>query len=325
MTYALWIAGALAVGAASLFVGAAQLNDASLAGTVLSLRMTRALAAALAGAALAVGGVLVQGLFRNPLASPEIVGATAGATFGGHATLLLFEVLLGSSVAAWIAPGMFVPLGCVTGALVAIMTVLWVLRRRDDVIVVLVIGFLLGAMFLALDGVITSLAQERWELARAMLAITLGDVSMASPRQITLALPLVASGIVAACLWARPLDVLLSGEEEAATLGLHVPTVRRWVVIWVALLTAGAVSVGGNVGFVGLVVPHVLRRYLGVGHRALMPMAAIVGAAFLMGCDMLVRVIPSRSELPLGVVTALIGAPVFFTLLMKVDLRGQHD
>lgn len=324
LTYAGLIAVSLAVAAGSLLVGAADVSQAAISGTVLSLRLTRVIAAGLAGAALAVGGVIVQGLFRNPLASPELIGTTSGANFGGHLVLLLFETLLAGRVAELVKPTMFMPLGCVAGALVALMVVLWVLKRRDDVVVVVVIGFLLTSLFASMDGVITSLAQERWELARAMLAFTLGDVSGATPRQILLALPMIAFGIVAAFLWARPLDLLLSGEEEAATLGVHVPTVRRWCVVWTALLTAGAVSLGGNVGFVGLVVPHVLRRFVGVGHRALVPMAAIVGAAFLMGCDLLVRVIPTHSELPLGVITGLVGAPVFFALLMKLKVEGRY-
>lgn len=323
-TYAWMIGVSLAVAGASLFVGAADLADASISGTVISLRLTRVIAAGLAGAALSVGGVIVQGLFRNPLASPEIIGTTSGANFGGHLVLLLFETLLAGRVADFVRPTMFMPLGCVAGAFAALAIVLWVIQRRDDVVVVVVIGFMLTSLFASMDGVITSIAQERWELARAMLAFTLGDVSGATPRQLLLALPMISFGIVAAFLWARPLDLLLSGEEEAATLGVHVASVRRWCVVWTALLTAGAVSLGGNVGFVGLVVPHVLRRFVGVSHRSLMPMAAIVGAAFLMGCDMIVRLVPTRSELPLGVVTGLIGAPIFFGLLMKLRIEGRY-
>ena len=323
-TYVWLIAACLAITAASLFVGSADLDQPAIAGTVLSLRLTRVIAASLAGAALGVGGVVVQGLFRNPLASPEIIGTTSGANFGGHLVLLGFETLAIGKAGQVVEPVMFMPLGAVAGALLALSVVLWVLKRRDDVVVVVVIGFLLSSLFASLDGVITSLAQERWELARAMLAFTLGDVSGATPRQILLALPMIALGIGAACLWARPLDLLLSGEEEAAVLGVHVATVRRWCIVWTALLTAGAVSLGGNVGFVGLVVPHVLRRFVGVSHRALMPMAAIVGAAFLIGCDIIVRVVPSRSELPLGVVTGIIGAPIFFGLLMKLRIEGRY-
>ena len=323
-TYAWLVALSLAVGAGSLFVGAADVSQAEITGTVFSLRLMRVIAAGLAGAALGVGGVIVQGLFRNPLASPELIGTTSGANFGGHLVLLLFETLLAGRAAEYIKPTMFMPLGCVAGALAALTIVLWVLKRRDDVVIVIVIGFLLTSLFASMDGVITSIAQERWELARAMLAFTLGDVSGATPRQIALALPMIGFGIVAAYFWARPLDLLLSGEEEAATLGVDVAVVRRWCVVWTALLTAGAVSLGGNVGFVGLVVPHVLRRFVGVGHRALVPMAAIVGAAFLMACDVIVRLAPTTSELPLGVVTGLIGAPVFFSLLMKMKIEGRY-
>jgi len=323
-TYAWLISLSLAVGATSLLVGAGDLADATLTETLLSLRLTRVIAAGLAGAALGVGGVIVQGLFRNPLASPEIIGTTSGANFGGHAVLLASEALLVGRFPVLVSSALFLPIGSVAGALLALSVVLWVVKRRDDVVIVVVIGFLLSALFASMDGVITSLAQERWELARAMLAFTLGDVSGATPRQILLALPMIGFGIVAAFMWARPLDVLLSGEEEAATLGVHVPTARRWCVVWTALLTAGAVSLGGNVGFVGLVVPHVLRPFVGVAHRRLIPMAAIVGAAFVMGCDMIVRLVPTRSELPLGVVTGLVGAPIFFTLLMKLRIEGRN-
>jgi iron complex transport system permease protein len=111
--------------------------------------------------------------------------------------------------------------------------------------------------------------------------------------------------------------LLLSGEDEAASLGVDVHAARRWTVIWSAALTGAAVSLGGNIGFVGLVVPHGLRTLLGAEHRRLIPAAAIGGAAFVVACDVLARAIPARTELPLGVITGLIGAPIFLVLLLK--------
>jgi iron complex transport system permease protein len=212
---------------------------------------------------------------------------------------------------------MFLPLGCVAGALAALLLLLLVHRAGDDLVVLLLSGFLLSALFVALGGFVTSLAQERWELARAMIAFALGDVSGAGLRHVALALPLVLCGGIAAFLWARPLDMMLSGEEEAASLGVDVRAVRRWCIVWTAILTAAAVSIGGSIGFVGLVVPHALRPFVGVAHRRLVPAAVLLGGSFLVLCDALSRSVPARTELPLGVITGLIGAPAFLWLLLR--------
>jgi iron complex transport system permease protein len=132
------------------------------------------------------------------------------------------------------------------------------------------------------------------------------------------ALPLVAVALVACWFWGRSLDLLLSGEEEAQSMGANVGAVRWWSAIWVSVLVAGAVSLGGNVGFVGLVIPHMLRPFAGTKHQRLIPAAALAGGVFLVACDIIARVIPSRSEIPLGVVTGLIGAPLFLLLLIRL-------
>jgi iron complex transport system permease protein len=141
-----------------------------------------------------------------------------------------------------------------------------------------------------------------------------------------MAAPLVAAGLGASWLLARPLDLLLSGEDEAATLGVDVAVARRWAVVWSATLVGAAVSLGGNVGFVGLLVPHVLRGLVGAEHRRLIPASALGGAAFVAACDVLARAVPSRTEMPLGVITGLFGAPMFLALLLRTwrggGLRG---
>jgi iron complex transport system permease protein len=117
---------------------------------------------------------------------------------------------------------------------------------------------------------------------------------------------------------------MLSGEEEAASLGVDVPAVRVWTVVWTSVLTGAAVSIGGNVGFVGLIVPHALRPFVGVEHRKLVPAAALAGGAFVVVCDVVSRALPTRSEVPLGVVTGLLGAPVFLSLLLRVARGEEH-
>lgn len=301
----------------SLVLGRADEGDAQLGDVLLRLRGLRVVAAFLAGAALAVGGVIVQGLFRNPLASPSVIGTTAGATLGGRVAIWLLHAALSAGAAQYVLPEMVLPIGCLAGALFALFLLLTVHQGSDDLVMLLLIGFLLSSLFLALGGFVTSLAQERWELARAMIAFALGDVSGAGIRHVAMALPLVLGGTAAAYLWGGPLDLMLSGEDEAQTLGVDVTALRRYCVIWTAVLTAAAVSLGGNVGFVGLVVPHALRRFVGVSHRRLVPAAALLGGAFLVACDLITRIAPTTTEMPLGVVTGLIGAPLFLTLLLR--------
>ena len=305
------VAGVLAV-----LVGSGDLGDPELRDTFLKLRGFRLAAAFLAGAALAVGGVVVQGLFRNPLASPSVLGTTAGASFGGQIALLVYGV---SGVgAAFVVPEMFVPVGCFVGALAALAVLLLFLRITHDLLALLLTGFVLSALFLSLSAFVTSIAQETWELGRAVVSFSLGSVSGTGPRQLAFALPLIGVAIIACWFWGRSLDLLLSGEEEAHSMGANVGAVRWWSAIWVSVLVAGAVSIGGNVGFVGLVVPHMLRPFSGTKHRRLIPAAALAGGVFLVTCDIIARLVPSRSEMPLGVVTGLIGAPLFLLLLIRL-------
>jgi len=314
----------LAIFGLNLLAGASDLSDEQLFDALLALRATRGLVAYLAGSALAVAGVIAQGLFRNPLASPDVLGTTAGASFVGKLSLLAFQASLAGPVAGGFMPELLLPAGCLVGASVALLVLLAVARRATDSVLLLLSGFLLSSLFLGLGSFVTSLAQESWELGRAVISFALGSVTGAGIRQLAIIVPLTVTGTLAAMLWARPLDLLLSGEDEARALGLDVQRTRRWCIAWTALLTAGAVAVGGNVGFVGLVVPHGLRRLVGVSHRKLVPAAALGGGAFLLACDVLARSLPSRTEVPLGVITDLVGAPLFLWLLLRSRGRALH-
>jgi iron complex transport system permease protein len=312
---------ALLVAGTSTLVGHGSLGDEALAGTFLRLRAARLAAAFLTGSALSVAGVLVQGLFRNPLASPSIIGTTAGANLGGQLALLLGHWLFGATLSPWLAPDLLLPVGCVLGALASLALLLAIVRAHDDLVVLLLTGFLLSSLFISLGAFVTSLARERWELSRAMLSFALGDISGTGPRQIVMATPLIVLGVLFAWTWSRPLDLMLSGEEEAKSLGADVPLVRRWVVVWSAVLSAGAVALGGNVGFVGLVVPHALRPFVGTAHQTLLPACALAGGTFVVACDIACRMLPGQGEMPLGVVTGLIGAPTFLWLLVRERAR----
>ena len=200
--YPLLILSLLIAALLAFVVGSGDLTDPELRDTFLKLRGFRLSAAFLAGAALAVGGVVVQGLFRNPLASPSVLGTTAGASFGGQVALLLSGVAgVGTG---WVVPEMVVPLGCFAGALAALAVLLLFLRVTRDLLALLLTGFVLSALFLSMSAFVTSLAQETWELGRAVVAFSLGSVSGTGPRQLAFALPLIATALGACWLWGVP-------------------------------------------------------------------------------------------------------------------------
>ena len=304
-----------------LFAGGGLGEGSNLSDTFLKLRSLRIVAAGVAGASLAVGGAAVQGLFRNPLASPSILGTTAGASLGGQLALLASQSVLFGGAFSILRPDMWMPIGSVIGALLALALLLVFIRHGSDILTLLLVGFILSSLFLSFGSFITSLAQESWSLGRAMVSWSLGNVGGSGVAQVLFTAPLFIVGSLALFVWGPALDLLLSGEEEASTLGLNVIQVRRWVVVWVAVLTGAAVSLGGGVAFVGLVVPHLMRSVVGVRHRALIPACALCGCAFLIACDAIARIMPGQSEVPLGVVTGLIGAPIFLYLLLRYE-RG---
>ena len=301
--------------------GRSDLADAAWAEQILRLRLNRGGVAFLGGAALAVAGVMVQGLFRNPLASPSVLGTTAGASFGGELALVSLYGVLGAHAPQGISAELLAPLGCVLGAVLSLAIVLGLAPLRASSVALLLTGFLLSSMLFSLSELLKSLLQEQWQLVRAMATLSLGSVSGAGPKQLALAGVLVCGASLPAWFWSRELDVLMSGEEEATSLGVDVPRLRAWTVVWVSVLTSGAVAVGANVTFVGLIVPHALRLMFGHAHRTLIPAAFLGGGIFLLWCDMLCRVLPLRNELPLSVVTALIGGPLFLRMLSRLT-RG---
>ena len=309
-----------------LLVGPGELADARIGAAILALRIDAVLVAALAGAGLAVAGVLTQGLFRNPLAAPGVIGVGAGANLGGMVALAAFELSrIGAgadSPLAGVSPELFLPLGCIAGAAITLGVLLAVLRLSSDPLTVILAGVVMGLFFGSLGGFLQALVAEQWELARAVLNFSLGDIAGKGMRHVLLAAPMVLIGIVGAWLMGRHLDLLLSGEEEAASLGVDLVATRRWAVIWCALLVAAAVAIGGNVAFVGLMVPHLIRRTVGTGHRRLVPLAALGGAVFVLACDAISATLDTRSYIPIGVITGLVGAPLFLHLLLGSRRRG---
>jgi iron complex transport system permease protein len=307
--------------AAGLLVGRGGANTA-LDPVYLGMRTHRVIVALLCGASLSVSGVVVQALFHNPLASPWILGTSSGATLGAHVAMLATVLFLSGGSVWGLAPEMMVPLGAVLGAALSLFVLLSVVSFRSGPLTLLLTGFALMAIFQGCSTFLSNLYQEAWELNRALAALQNGNIASVGIKQVELAVVMLLGGTAPIFFFAPTLDVLLSGDEEATSLGIDVPRVRFWLVCWVAVCTAGAVAVGGSVGMVGLVVPHMLRPWVGHLHRHLLPASFLAGGAFIILCDVVCRVVPVRLELPLGVLVDLIGAPVFLWLLIRLS-RGQ--
>ena len=306
------LAAAAAI-AGSLFAGSTPFAETT--STILwDVRLGRAVLAFLAGAALAASGVVFQGLFRNPLADPFVAGVSGGAALGAVAMAVLgvqTTVLgLGSSTAAAFAGGL--------GAAFLAYRLAQV-RGRVPVASLLLAGFAIGAFCGAVVSILLLFNSRSWgEVVQWLM----GFINDTNPwdRVVVLAPCLLASLAVMA-VQARDLDVLLLGEEPAAQLGVDVERSKRWLLAAGATAAAAAVATCGIVGFVGLIVPHVLRSVVGPRHRALLPASVLGGGLLLVLADVAARMVSPGRPLPVGAVTALLGAPFFALLLRRKATR----
>jgi iron complex transport system permease protein len=288
-------------------------SQAGEAGTIIfSLRFPRVLAAAIVGAALASTGVLFQGLFRNPLADPFVLGTSGGAALGGAIGIFLVPTLSFAGFGA-----MAVLAFC--GSVLTMILVWYVTRASGHFAMetLLLSGFAIGSMLNA-GTVVFELREEASTSGLRVLAAWLhGEIGVPAWAQIGVLGPMVAVGIVLALPVAARLNTLALGEEYATQLGVNVVRVRLATVVIGSLLTAAAVLIGGLIGFVGLLVPHFLRILMGPNHVRLLPAAAWGGAIFLVLCDTFARTTFGTIEVPVGVVTAVIGGPAFLYLLNR--------
>ena len=301
------LAGAVAIGPGEVLGALLGRTTGPEATIIRELRLPRVLAAAVVGAALAVAGSLLQGLLRNPLADPFVTGTSAGAALAAVSALALG------------APALAVPAAAFAGALAAVWIV-WRLAQvggAPTVVTVLLAGVVLTAFSGALVTFLLT-ASDRLALnLRATLGWLQGGVSVIDQGELALAAVLVAVGLVAALALAPRLDAFAFGEETAATLGLDVGRVTAAALAVTALLSGAAVALAGLIGFVGLVVPHALRGFVGASHRRLVVASIPAGAATLVLADLGARTLLAPAELPTGVITGLIGAPFFLMLLVR--------
>jgi iron complex transport system permease protein len=287
-------------------------------GIVLELRLPRVLLAALVGAELAMGGAAIQGLFRNPLADPGLIGVSAGAALGAVGMIVLGPQWFAIGYAdSWlVAAGAFV---C---GLLATALVWFIGRRRPGVATLLLAGVAINAIAMAGVGWLTYLADERQ--LRDLTFWTLGSLGGADWQRLAIIAPWVLLPLCLLPVSARALNALLLGEHEAAFLGFRPQRLQLMLITLVALMVSAAVAFTGVIGFVGLVAPHLMRLLLGPDHRVLLPAAALCGAALVVAADTLARTMVAPAELPLGVLTALVGGPFFLWLLLRThagDMR----
>ncbi len=282
---------------------AAGLPDAA-RDIVFDIRLPRLLLALMAGAGLAVSGASLQALFKNPLVNEYTLGISSGAAFGASLSLVVF----GSSVPPELSAFAF--------AVAAVLVVLAVARSSDSPIVTLLLtGVIVSAFFSALLSLVEFFASPY--ALQSLFYWLMGNLSLAGWSQLGPALPLMASGTAGLILMRWRLNVLSMSEEEAGALGVNVRREKFLVVALATLITAAAVSVAGIIGWIGLIVPHLVRMMVGPDNRRVVPLSAALGAAFLMLADIFAKTLTPAAEIPVGIFTSLIGIPFFVVLLRK--------
>jgi len=283
---------------------------------ILSIRLPRTLLGLLVGAGLAVSGALMQGLFRNPLADPALVGVSSGAGLAAALIIVLGDRILARLGLPGPLPYAVLPAGAFLGGLCATL-ILYALATRSGrtaVATLLLAGIALGALSGALTGLLTFVSDDRQ--LRDLAFWSLGSLGGATWAKVGASAPLILPVVVAVPFLGRGLNALVLGEAEAFHLGVPVERLKRACIVLVAVAVGASVAAAGVIGFVGLVVPHALRLLIGPGHRLLLPASALLGGAFLVLADVVARLAAAPAELPIGIVTALVGAPVFLWLLL---------
>jgi len=279
---------------------------------VTEIRLPRVILGLLVGSILSLTGAAYQGAFRNPLVDPYLLGIAAGAGLGATVA-----IVFGLGDGAGIVDA--VPLAAFAGAMVAVAISYAAgnIGGRSTVSLVLA-GVAVASFLTALQ---TYVLQRHSDVIREVYAWILGRLATSGWGEVALLAPYFVLTCVVVIRYSHALDVLSVGDEEASSLGLDPRRVRMVVVVVSSLGAAAAVSVSGLIGFVGIIVPHAVRMLVGVGHRAVLPMSILVGGAFMVAADLLARTLVSPAELPIGVVTAFVGAP-FFVIVLRASSRG---
>ena len=276
------------------------------------IRLPRVLLGLLVGGGLAVSGVAMQGLFRNPLASPYVLGVASGASTGAALAILLAG---GSAV--------LLPVGAFIGAAIAVLVVYGLARsgsHKTSVFTLILAGVAIGSFFSAITSFLIFLSSGGEKLSDVLFWI-MGGLGRADWAALVILAPIVLICIGAILFFVRDLDALALGEESAQHVGVNLDALYRWLLVLTTLLTAASVALAGTIGFIGLAVPHIMRLLLGPEHRRLILASALAGGCFLVWSDLLARTVFAPAELPVGVITAFFGAPFFLYLLKAKGAR----
>ena len=274
---------------------------------VLEIRLPRALLAMLVGAALGVAGAALQGLFRNPLAEPGVIGVSSCASLGA-----VIAIYYGFSSAFWFV----LPAFAIIGAVLGVAVLFSLAGRQHSITTLLLAGVALNALAGSCIALALNLAPNPYAMSE-MVYWLLGSFANRSFTEFWLALPFVLLGLLLCWRERRFLDALSLGEDTAHSLGFVVSRHRFWLIAGIAMAVGAAVAVSGSIGFVGLLIPHLLRPIIGQQPSQLLPASALAGAVFLLLADRLVQYLTLQQELKIGVITALVGAPFFLLLVLR--------
>ncbi len=289
---------------------------------LINIRLPRVFLAVLVGAALAISGAAMQGLFRNPLADPGLIGVSSGAALATAIAMVILSTL--SIPIIDLLGAALIPIAAFAGGTFATILVyrLSTNNGKTNVATMLLAGIAINAMAGALIGFMIFLADD--DQLRDLTFWTLGSLGGAMWSSVWVVLPFLLAAILFLPKLSKGLNAILLGESEARHLGVRVERLKKVIIVFVGLAVGAAVSVSGMIGFVGLVVPHILRLWIGPDHRFLMPGSAILGGVLLLGSDLVARTLVAPAELPIGVITASIGAPFFLWLLLRNKELGGY-
>lgn len=284
---------------------------------LLTIRLPRILLGILIGSGTAVSGAAMQGLFRNPLSDPSLIGVSSGAAVAAAILIVLVTPAGFTGILGLFA----LPLTAFMGGLLATLAVYRLAKVADHTAVatMLLAGIAVNALAGAIIGLLTFVATDAQ--LRTLTFWSLGSLGAATWSSVFASTPFILAAIILLPRLATALNAFLLGEAEAGHLGVNVERVKRSIVILCALAVGASVAVSGIIGFVGLVVPHLLRLIIGPDHRYLLPGSALLGAVFLLGSDLIARTIAAPAELPIGIVTSVLGAPFFLWLLRRDATR----
>ncbi len=280
------------------------------------IRIPRALTGALVGASLALSGAMLQGLFRNPMAGPGVIGVSAGAALGATTALAL----------GWGATSIWsVPFMAFGGALLSVFLVSLAATYKGHTPIgtLILCGMAMNSIASALMMLTLSYSVDDFEIGRQILFWLMGGLTNRTWEHVFLVAPFFVASAFAAPFFGRELNLMMAGEESAMALGVDTARVKRQILLIAAAAAGASVSVAGVVGFVGLVVPHIVRMLTGADHRRLLPTSMVAGAVFVMGIDFIARVLSSAEEIRLGILSSSVGGPFFLYLIIKNRRRAE--